>query len=83
MIDYYLDPNCVVNYLNTSDSSNNSIINKTIVTQQAGVIFDETFTNNYGSIASDPTNPYHFLLSIRNPVELDTITVAFSAPPSS
>jgi len=83
MIDYYLDPNCNVNYLNTSDSSNNSITNKQIITQQAGVIFDESFTNNYGSIASDPTNPYHFLLSIRNPVELDSVIIIFSTPPSS
>jgi hypothetical protein len=80
-IDFYLDPNCKVNFLKTDeDKPRINIVSNTIKTNQTGIISDESYTD-YGSIMSDPSNPNYYLLSMKVPVNLKSISLIFTVPP--
>jgi len=80
-IDFYLDPKCSVNYLKIDqDKPRINILSNTIKTDQTGIISDESYTE-YGSIMSDPSNPNYYLLSIKVPVVLKSISLIFKVPP--
>jgi hypothetical protein len=89
-IDIYLDPNCSANKLITDDGSNSSDFNPRVnittndnnnyvlFSKQVGIISDTSY-NDYGYIRSDTSNPYHYYITIRKPVDLSSITLQLTS----
>jgi hypothetical protein len=89
-IDYYFDPNSIVNFLpsNEDESDYNPRINITtnssgshnFSSTQLGIISDNSY-NNYGYVRSDTSNPYHYYVLIRNPIDLSSVKLTFTRKP--
>jgi hypothetical protein len=88
-INFYLDSKCKVNKLITDDGNNSKDFNPRVniktknnsyhlSSNQIGIISDLSY-NEYGYIRSNITNPYHYYLSIRKPIDLSSITLQFTS----
>lgn len=85
-IDYYFDPVSSVNFLpsNEDESNYNPRINittnlsgSTFSSTQLGIISDNSY-NSYGYVRSDTSNPYHYFVLIRDPIDLSSVKITFT-----
>jgi hypothetical protein len=86
-IDYYFDPSSVVNYLPSNEDTINYNPRINITTDllgshnfsstQLGIISDNSY-NNYGYVRSDISNPYHYFVLIKKPIDLSSVKITFT-----
>jgi len=89
-IDYYFDPSSIVNFLPSNEDENNynprinittdSLGSHKFYSTQLGIISDNSY-NSYGYVRCDTSNPYHYFVLIKNPIDLSSVKITFTKKP--
>jgi hypothetical protein len=89
-IDYYFDPSSIVNFLPSNEDENNynprinittdSLGSHKFYSTQLGIISDNSY-NSYGYVRSDTSNPYHYFVLIKKPIDLSSVKITFTKKP--